>query len=57
MAGPLSKLVESAAYGIARAVLDKADEVMTRDVKANDAKTDPGLLARIRERLKAAKTS
>jgi len=29
---------------------------MTRDVKANDAKTDPGLSARIGERLKAAKT-
>ena len=53
--GPLSKLVESAAYGVAKAILDKTDEVMTRDVKATDAKTDPGLLQRLRDRLKGAK--
>lgn len=55
MAGPLSKLIESAAYGVAKAVLDKADEVLTRDVKATDAKTDPGLLQRLRDRLKGVK--
>ena len=55
MAGPLSKLIESAAYGVAKAVLDKADEVLTRDVKAQDAKTDPGLLQRLRDRLKTSK--
>lgn len=55
MAGPLSKLIESAAYGVAKAVLDKADEVLTRDVKATDAKTDPGLLQRLKDRLKGVK--
>jgi hypothetical protein len=52
---PLERLVEAAAKGVTSAILDKVDEVMTRDVKADDAKTDPGLLRRIRDNLSKLK--
>ena len=53
MALGLSILVEAAAKGVASAVLDKAEAMLQRDVKANDSITDPGLLRRIREAVAA----
>lgn len=53
MALGLSILVEAAAKGVASAVLDKAEAMLQRDVKANDSTTDPGLLQRIREAVAA----
>lgn len=51
----LSKLIESAAYGVTRAVLEKATELFREPSTAQDVKTDPGLMERLKEKLKGKK--
>lgn len=48
----LGKLIESAAYGMTKAVLEKAVELMKEPSTAEDVKTDPGLVARLKQKLK-----
>lgn len=48
----LGKLIESAAYGVTKAVIEKAVELMKEPSTAQDVKTDPGLFARMKEKLK-----
>jgi hypothetical protein len=48
----LSKLIESAAYGVTKAVLEKAVELFQEPSTAQDVKTDPGLLERLKAKLK-----
>ena len=45
------KEIAAAAKGITAAVLDKAVEMLREDVKAQDAKTDVGLLEKLRQKL------
>lgn len=48
----LGKLIESAAYGVTKAVLEKAVELVKEPSTAEDVKTDPGLLSRLKQKLK-----
>lgn len=48
----LGKLIESAAYGVTKAVIEKAVELIKEPSTAEDVKTDPGLLSRLKEKLK-----
>lgn len=52
----LESYVKAAAEGVAKAVLDKAFELVREDVKAADAKTDRGLFDRLREKIKPKET-
>jgi hypothetical protein len=50
------RTTEAVAYGVTKAILDKAEEVMTRDVKVETAPLpSPGLLERLKQRFQRKK--